>query len=87
LQNLTDLAVVAALVTEPNIEWKTEWTFWPNCRSVVVDKVPAANRVEPLVNLVKRSRAVQVAAGGVRITASDVIRQRRPRTSETEKGS
>lgn len=76
LQNVTDLAVVAALMAADELHQKIDWDVAAAIDDYVVPTLPVAKEVEPLVNFVQRSRAIQVSTGGVQLNVEGVIRER-----------
>ena len=83
LQNVTDLAVVAALIAADGLDKKVDWDVQAGIADYVVPEVPIAKEVEPLVNFVQRSQAIQVATGGVQLDVSGVLEDRRAGDKET----
>lgn len=76
LQNVTDLAVVAALIAADELHRKIDWDLTAEIADYVVPTVPPVMEVEPMVNFVQRSRAIQVSTGGVQLNVEGVVHER-----------
>lgn len=76
LQNVTDLAVVAALIAADDLHRKIDWDVSAAIADYVVPVVPAVTEVEPMVNFVQRSRAIQVSTGGVQLNVDGIVHER-----------
>lgn len=76
LQNVTDLAVVAALIASDDLHRKIDWDVAAEIADYVVPTVPPVTEVEPMVNFVQRSRAIQVSTGGVQLNVDGVVHER-----------
>lgn len=73
LRNLADIAVVSALISSDRLHEKVDWDASWVMNEFPVPEVPVPEHAEPLVNMMKKGSAVQVAVGGVQIDVTGVV--------------
>lgn len=73
LCNLADMAVVSALISSDHLHEKVDWDLSWVINEFPVPEVAVPQHAEPLVNIVRRGSAIQVAVGGVEIDVTPVV--------------